>query len=428
MDKDIHISDREINLDGMKNFIEPIKLNTNIPFCDIKNIIRRESDSYNFILNVYAELLEKMPTLRKYVMDNHFSEIACITYNPHLDGYDFRFNPIEILNNIFKFIRTDLSIPFIDLDKPDGIKYLKEFVISCINQTKLFDSNEERIKILDEIKSNINSICDVYRINLTKKIKAEVVPKDVVFYVAFKNLVMYARTKDEKYLVYPKEYYEKILDMQDTFYPHKIFFDGTPKKYWFTDFSNIYEQVVNLDESIDIEPYLLSDGDILVAWQIIPAGKLVLNNDFVGRYMGTNHHSSDAKDEALFNLKLGFYRNSPYTNTLIGLYGLSGYVGFSYPNEYLICDKFYGKTNSDKLKYAKDEAIYAAPADRFDVLKKDKKQIAVEKALDPRIKKFNHTTTGSFIDKLEGVVNGPRVSEKTFDEVISSENKILIKK
>ena len=235
------------------------------------------------------------------------------------------------------------------------------------------------------------------------------------------------KTKDNKYLVYSKEYRCNISNMIDTSYPHKINFNNSYKKYWFDDFNRWYDKAVNKDEELDIEPFLLKNSDILVAWQILPKGELTIYDYIINEYISSSKHSTYVEDEDLFKKKLKFFKESPYTNRLVGLYGLSGYVGFAYPNEYLICDKFFD-SSSERLRYAKEEAIYAAPADRLDALKLSKQQIAVEKRSDSRIKKINHTKNGSFIDKLNNIIKSPRVSKKTFEEALESENKILIKK
>ena len=73
------------------------------------------------------------------------------------------------------------------------------------------------------------------------------------------------------------------------------------------------------------------------------------------------------------------------------------------------------------------DAIYSVPSDRIIVTTYNKQQIKAIREQDYRIVKTNHTITGTFLSKIDGIIKGPNVSTKTFDEAVKEEKgKILI--
>ena len=120
---------------------------------------------------------------------------------------------------------------------------------------------------------------------------------------------------------------------------------------------------------------------------------------------------------------------SPYVHYIKGKYGLLGYVGFSYTNDYLVFDKFHNSETvdpKDKTILTHGEAIFAVPADRFNIVRADKQRIIKAKKRDPRIKKINHTPNYSFLNKLDGVIHGPNVSLQSFEDVIEQQKKRIL--
>ena len=132
------------------------------------------------------------------------------------------------------------------------------------------------------------------------------------------------------------------------------------------------------------------------------------------------------KWEELFYIKVNYYENSPKTAVLLGMYGIQGYVGFAYHNEYLLFDKFY---NNDKTKsiLTHNEAIYGLPSDRFGLLCQTKQDILKERELDDRIKRVNHTKY--FTNRLDEIIRSENVSTSTLEEEIKKEkNNVLIRR
>ena len=169
-----------IPYEELKYFIEPIDVNINIPFASIPNILINNPDFINYLVMEYDLLLNSITTLKKKISNKYFNTISCITYNTHIDGYDFRFNPIDIFNNIFKYLKLDYQIPFINLDSIDGMNYLKDYVRCYLKDIIRKNDNEDNSKIAQEINDNLNSICDIYNYKLESVLEKYIIPKDAI--------------------------------------------------------------------------------------------------------------------------------------------------------------------------------------------------------------------------------------------------------
>lgn len=417
----------EIPYEELKYFVEPQKVNMLITYKDLPNILDKNMDNngvINYIANVFIDLLNHMPNLKQY--ERH--SIACITYNSHLTGYDFRFNPIDIVNMIYRCLELDYRIPFINLDTDMGMDYLKEYIKSYNKDIRRQKPNIEILSIINELDYNVDRICSLYNDNLEAKIKNHILPKDALFYIAYKYLRVYEITKDPKYFVIPAEYYTYVSHMQTSYYPHKILFKGS--RIWFEDFRKKYNEIEEPPSKEEFDEFILPEEEILIAYDILKPGMVEREiRDVVHRAQANPDYK---KYQKLFEMKMNFYMNSNYVKYIKGLYGLLGYVGFSYNNEYLVFDKFHNSETKDDTKrtiLTHGEAIYALPSDRFSILSKDKQQVNEARKTDDRIKKMNHTINGSFLNRLDNVVNGDNVSTTTLEEELKKQQgKILIKR
>ena len=419
----------EIPYDELKYFVEPLKVNMLIPYYDLSNILKRDMNNkvvYVYINDVFVDLLNHMPSFKK--IRNH--DIACITYNSHLTGYDFRFNPIDIINMIYRHLKLDYRIPFINLDTDMGMEYLKDYVRTYNKDIKRQNPSIEVFNVITELDYNIDRICSLYNDNLEDKIKDHILPKDALFYIAYKSLVVYEITKNPEYFVIPYEYYNHVSHMKTSLFPHAVFLKNYNDKHWFDDFRKQYNEVENKPEKSIFSNYELMEEEIIVAWNILKPGMVERElRDVVHRAQANPDY---AKYQKLFEMKMNYYTQNRAVRYIKGMYGLLGYMGFAYENEYLVFDKFHNSETIDPSKrtiLTHGEAIYALPSDRFSVLSTDKQQVLEARKEDERIKKINHTINGSFINRLDNVVHGPNVSTTTLEEEIkNSRGKILIKR
>ncbi len=417
-----------IPYEELKYFVEPMKLNIQIPYDDLGSIFRTGNnikESYEYINGVYVDLLNHMPNFKKYKKHS----IECITYTSHLTGYDFRFNPIDIVNNVYKCLNLDYEIPFINLDTDMGIEYFKDYIKSFNRDIIRLKPSDEIRSIIEELTYNIDNICNLYYANLENTIKDSILPKDTLLYISSKSLRLFEKTKEPKYFVIPFEYYNYVSHMKTSYYPHAIYFGNYMNKYWFTNFRFDYGRLTNTPDESEFSKYILPDQEVLIAWDILKPGMVERElKDVIHRAKADPDYE---KYQKLFEMKMNYYMESNYIKYIKGLYGLLGYVGFTYDNEYLVFDKFHNSETIDPSKrtiLTHGEAIYALPSDRFSLLSTDKQTVMEEKKVDNRIKKINHTINGTFINRLDGVVKGPNLSTSTFEkELEKQKKKILIK-
>ena len=421
-----------IPYDELSNFIDPINMSINIPYYEITNLSHGEGktlETLNYISMIYGKLLDYVPTLKQAIANKYCYPISCITYMPHTTGYDFRISPIDVINNIFTYLNLDYEIPFINLDNPEGMNFLQDTARTYIKDAKRVTNNRYVITVLDELNDNLDKICNFYYQDINQSIKNCCIPKDALLYLSYKSLLKFEETNDHRYMVMPYEYYKYVAHMQTSPYPHQISIINQPCKRWFTDFQREYESSVDVNITPDTSKLLLTDQEIFLALNILQPGMLEREiRDYKPRSAPNVDYDYYMK---LFEMKMNYYMNSPYIYPIKGLYGLKGYLGFTYPNEYLIFDKFH---NSDTIDASKKtvlthgEAIFALPSDRFEAnVISDKQRIIAARKADPRIIKINHTITGSFLKKLDKVIESPNVSTSTIEEELKKpQTKMLI--
>lgn len=418
---------KDIPFEELKYFVEPLDFNIQIPYRDLENILDKDNGrtAINYVHSVFVDVYNRIPSIKS--LKAHHT--ACITYNTHLTGYDFRFNPIDIFNNIYKRLQVDCEIPFINLDNDMGMDFLKEYVKNYNRDILRQKPSIQVTNAIHELNSNIDYICELYKDNLEEKIKQYILPKDALFYLSYRSLELFEETNELKYFVIPYEYYTYVSHMRTSPYPHMLHLRNKGPR-WFNDFRRQYENISDKPETKDFVKAQLPEEEILLAWDILKPGMVERELRDVSHRAQAN--PDYAKYQKLFEMKMNYYTQNRAKKYLKGLYGLLGYVGFSYSNEYLVFDKFHNSETIDPSKrtiLTHGEAIYALPSDRFEILSTDKQQVNNERANDDRIKKINHTINGSFINRLDNVVKGPNLSTSTLeDEIEKNKTKILIKR
>ena len=405
----------DIPYEELANFINPISINIDIPYSDILQISSNKEEIVKKISSYYRSILSHMPNIRNTI---NIRSLIKITYTSHTTGYDFRINPITFINDVLKSINLNYSIPRINLDSKQGKEYFKDYLRSYVKDVKRIEP--DKLPILEELQNNIDYLLNtVYDVSLDPYIGDDIIPKDALFYLAYTSLMLYEKTKDRKYTIMPYEYFKNVSHMGTSYYPHSLNIPNKFGKKWYTEFRYDYKEKLGEDYYIDDTPYLLNDSEIYLAWDILEPG-------MVDRIVTEMYHKGRAKSnvdyekyQRLFEMKMNYYNNSGYNRNIIGKYGLLGYMGFTYPNEYLVFDKFHNSETKDPSKktiLTHGEAIYALPSDKFSIIGSDKQTVMEEKKEDPRIKKINHNET--FIKRLDPVVHGPNVSTSTFAEEV----------
>lgn len=424
----------KIPYEELTNFINPIEMTITIPFSSLGNIVGPFSDKHRALVNNikgrYSDLYSNFPFLKssfKKMESRSLKPLRNISYTPHLDGYDFRLHPVDITNSLFISLGYKHRIPFINLDDKLGLRYLRDYAYSYYNDILRREDDSLRKVIVNELKDKYNKICDEYKEPVD--IRPYVMPKDTLFFLAYRSLDLYEKTEDTRYLIFAKEYYDNVSDMSTSDFPHMITRYLTNSRLWFSDYRKEYEENVPKDLDLKEDKLELKNKGVLIGYEILKPGEVEkIITDTVKRTRAESNVDYK-KYQNLFEQKMNFYLNKPCVRTIMGLYGLKGYMGFAYKNEYLVFDKFYN-TDYENIKRTSilthGEAIYALPSDRFSLLNGSTKQDIIEaKKTDTRIKKLNHTDT--FIPRVERIIDGPNVSKSTLDEELDKTKVLILK-
>lgn len=426
-----HTISSDIPVRELTNFINPVNMTLFVPRGDISSVFKNWQDIREYLLGFYEEIFTLIPSYPPEKVKEFTRNSSGITYTPHTDGYDFRFHPIDFINKLFESMGIEHRINFINLDNEDGMNYLKDYVRAYINDYKINKDNQVKpeydsnMRVLEEVNKNLDSILAMYKTDLTSLIYHEVIPKDMLLYLAYKSLLKFEETKEEVYLILPYEYYVNILPMQNSPYPHRLYVGYN--RIWYDDFGVKYRSLYDPAIVVDDNKHILNNHELLLAWDILRPGELdrVIRNTC--QYTRAKADVDYDKYLDLFEQKMNYYMHSSYVRYIQGKYGLSGYIGFSYPNEYLVFDKFHNSDTIDSSRrtiLTHSEAIFALPSDRFGIVRGTKQDIIEAKETDDRIKKVNHTDT--FTRRLDTIIHGPNVSTSTFDKVIEQEKKRIL--
>ncbi len=425
----------------LRTFINPIKMTLSIPYRDIPEISGKKSDEcIRELHHLFKDIFEKLiPTMNQHQIHN----VSCISYTPHSNGkslfgdkytgFDFRIHPVDLTNRILKEIGINDQIPFINLDDPNAKEAYMNHLDRILrkNKTSILDSN--LLDIANELQANKEHIYDLYEYPIEKLLYGGnmLLPKDALFYLACESLLKYKETNDRVYKILPYEYYKYVGPMEGILYPHSINIRG--QRMWFDDFNIEYEQTIGKLYIPLFNEKALDEKEIIVGWEIFKKGaKDEETEEQIKRVISSRSASSNLeKYRKLYEMKVNFFRQSSYKAMIKGKFGLQGYVGFVYPNDYLIYDKFY---NSDHVPDEKKtilshpEAIYSLPSDLIELTAVDKQTLKKLKEEDERILKNNHTMNGSFINRLDNITRIPNVSTESFESIIerTSDGKTLI--
>ena len=420
-----------IPYDELSNFIEPITVTIPIPLMDIGTFGgRKKAEFYTKYKSFLCSILKSMPNISNKIGEDNMDYITLLSYTPHASGYDFRINPINVVNSIIKILGIKENIPFFNLDDEKGRSVFKEYTKKTVNRLK--DTNTSLTAELEELSSNIDYIDSLYSLSVDFDIRSNnyILPKDALLYLAYSSLVAFDKTQRKEYLRIPYEYYHYVGHMMTSDFPHKVRV-GNSGLIWFNDFMKYYETRVGKHYIPVFNEYSLENNTCLCGWEILKSGDREKTFAEANKMFNRSRSSiNEERNFLLFLMKTNYYQSSPYKVMIRGRFGLSGYIGFVYDNNYIVYDKLYNNEDvpdERKTILSHPEAIYSIPSDRIIVTTYDKQKIKDIRKQDPRIIKTNHTLSGTFLGKIDEIIKGPDVSTKTFEEVVKEERgKILI--
>ena len=438
--KSKHIYNGEIPVDEIYSFINPISLSIPVERASYQTIFNNseevEAQVRKYFETVISMFLPSISEERKEVLIRYY---CTFSYMPHSDGYDFRFDPRHFVNSIFNLLGVGKSIDFINFDKAENIEFFKEIARNNIHEYLLNKNidDEGKIRILMELDKNLDAIVNMYKTPLNAFINKGVRPKDMLFYLAYKSLVRYESTRNEKYAIMPYEYYHNVCanfnrnNASNSAWPHRVWIGGKGKR-WFDQFMDEYEALIGKDKVISDSGNRLDYNEILIGCEILKPGEFTsYAKETVQRQRATRETTIDyEKYEDLLNRKINCYSNSGFDTFIRGELGLDGYIGLKYRNEYILLDQLY-KTDRYGVKnlLIEPEAFFAIPSDRLSLIRNPKTEIIKARKTDARIEKHNHTSSNSFENNVHRIITGPNVSLSTFDvEIEKLSSQMLIKR
>lgn len=409
-------------------FIEPITMTIPIPLMDLKSIGGNKGEElYSVYNHALYDILDKMPVLKERLKKS-LNNLAILSYTPHTNGYDFRIHPINLINSILEVLGFNETIPFFNLDEENERKAFKEYTKKNIEKLK---KNGFFLEELEELSSRISYINLLYDIDVENNLKKNnyILAKDALLYLSFASLFKYNTTGKKEYLRIPYEYYHYIAHMKTSAFPHKIRV-GYSNLLWYEDFIRNYEISPGKEYIPIFNEFALDNHTLLCGWEILGSGAQEKAFKEVSEAIKRSKNGENAERYLeLFRMKTNFYESSPYHTMIKGLYGLNGYLGFVYNNDYIVYDKLYNSENvpnERKTILSHPEAIYSIPSDSIIVTSYNKQKLKEIREKDKRIIKTNHTISGSFIPKIENIIKGPNVSTEPFSSVVKKESNLLI--
>ena len=411
-----------IPYEELGNFINPIEFILSINICQLlnnpkNNLILNRNNKMGDLINF---LKPKLSSLLPYFGDPN----VIITYTPHDYGYDFRVNPIELINDVLYKVNGFLRykaidyIPFFNLDSQNGMNDFKKYVKDHLVYKYDLGNSSFINDIFKTVKTNLDSICNLYYLDINSSLKDSFSANDMLFYLAYCSLDTYSKilykynVVDERYMVFPYEYYQFISGNRIPDYPHKLCFNDGYK--WHDDFRVMYENLVGKNFVLDDSKYRLKTYDnYFVSGIILPPGNVDKTFQNIAEYARSNMGADYKKWQKLFEMKFNFYANSGFINIVECLNGFRGYVGFVYRNDYSLFDKFYNLGGKKNI-LTHHEAAYALPADRLELICHDKQTVITSSKSDSRIRRVIHN---DFFDtNARKIINGANVSTMSFEE------------
>ena len=449
----------EVELNDVKEFIKPI--NVEIPINKgYYSYIFNGNKIDNVSANNYFRELENLITRKLYKRDSYSSLDRAFSCNISLSFIpDFKnnnwyigYSPIELSNAILETLGLKERFDYIDYNDEHIVNRTKQLIKNVlIEHAAILESNirslekKEDDAFLQLTKNkyyftydSINAIDNIFKFanfDMESRLKNSLSCKDLLYFLAAKSMELLDETDNELYGIIPKQYYEEVSKKGNASYPHQLFMgDNIVYTCNYRTFNEKFEDIMLrypslFETSLGIDSICVMDrleilkNDILIS-------ELEQN---ISTYKKKKNY--DKSDEELSNLlkeKMDFYKElllekdeegNPLVITPIkGKNDLYGYYGFVLSNNYIVLDKFYNVCKKDqKMKPAKDEAIYSMPLDLFVELEGSKRKIMeyIKKHPKSNVKRNYHTKKKKYQDEILKVTKKENVSSMNYDWFIN---------
>lgn len=431
-----------VEMNDVKDFINPI--NIEIPI---------NKGYYNYIFNKngsardFFKQYEKLITKKLYKGDNYgsFDKVFCsnisLSYIPDFknNNWYIGYSPIELSNAIFKALGIKETFDYIDYNDEHMVKRTMQLIKNVLIEESLLEEKNKTSKerynfIIDSIYA-IDNIFKFIDFDIESRLKDSLKCKDLLYYLAAKSIELLEETDNELYGFFAKQYYFEVSKEGNACFPHQLFMDNnTVYTYNYRTFNEKYENImyrypILFESELGMNSVCVMDRLEILKNDIL-LDELELN---VSLYKKKKNY--DKTDEELSNLlkeKMNFYKellektddegNSIVISPVKGKNDLLGYYGFVLSNNYIVLDKFYSVSKKDqKIKPAKDEAIYAMPLDLFVEFNGSKRVIRQYMKKHPKsnVNRKYHTKKKTYQDEILKVTKKENVSSMNYDWFLS---------
>ena len=436
--------DKHIHWSTLKNFVEPLK---NELFVD--NNFDLKKPDYNYLIRKNNTLLlEGLYDSNKALKTKLINQYS-ISYRSHKDGWKFEYSPIHFIYILFNNLGIDYRFPFYNLDNKNelekcikDVKNIISYEYSTLRKSYIDDgTNEsktikETLLILYETYNNVDKIFEFRNYDIESLIinESKIHPKDFLFYIASRSLRVLNNVENPIYSVIPEKYANEIMEINsgtmypNTPYPHTIRISNRIVNI--DSFRDSYRNLKLTNKGLFIfkNNFKLSVKEFVGDFEIIKPGHIKREINEKNEMIKRMNRFEDPKYIKLFEAKSNFYDNSGFKYLIKGLYDLQGYFTYGYDNDNLISDRLFSSEQKGSI-LTKPEGFYVIPADRFDLLSKDKQTIRKAKETDNRIRNHNHDTDKGnkenpeyrWIKRAQGYIDAPSCSTRSIDEVIEEE-------
>lgn len=424
----------------------PIDVNNQNDIFINKEIKRQLENNRINLINIFR--LPKSSFYSSIINEIH------LTYFNNDGIYQFKYDYSKIFNNILKMLGAPGNIDVKDIDKTKNINNYKKFVLEVKKQllqlaeVREYDGKRDIITdhIIAQLFDNIivimeNMLDTEFLINYyyekqieedkylrKNKKKLEIGEekhiswKNLMYYTSIKALHNFNQTNDIKYYRYAKNFYKNLGCNPTAERPNGINVDGTYYDYSYNTFNNEFIKIQNYKFPRILIELGIEDKTTITLDRALKNGKGMRGKINLDEPK-TNKKVDLGKVEKTLERKIKFYKglSGKVQGIINGLDTDTDYIGYVFPNNYVIFDKFYDVSkDGTKKEPSYGAGIYVVALDVLDLCDRDRSKIRkyISANHDYKAFKWNHNDTDSYQSKINEVLDYHDVSTLKYKEYI----------
>lgn len=343
---------------------------------------------------------------KEYAISSKLGSVNAETYKKHMDAYKalmslygFSANMVNVKTYIENICKT-----YSNLLKPENYDKITRIIKSSpISMEKFNDClDKEKFELLMAVSSLSN---------------AKFNKEDAIANISYLTQYFREHENDIDKDISVEMFFdgeERIISRKDLYKYYKQFLIENPEVKIVRKSREDFEgQTLQ-----DIEAYLKQfEGELEVSWDILPSGETLFERTRSSESTITDEERKQKEEnkERILREKEEFFKeNKPYL-VLKGKESFLGYVGYIYPNAYVVLEKFYKNKKGTSIA---EDAIYIMKVEEFIDLSVKSKPEIIENHLCHRV-----THHRGWQGKVEDILR-KEVTEDTIERVQIFENQI----